>query len=263
MKSGQGIREWKHGIMRIVFLILKNPENRTAGADFFRGGTGPLHLETGPAINPLFKAFFNSAQQAGYPLTEDVNGFQQEGFGKFDRNIKNGRRWSASKAYLHPVLGKRKNLEVICGALVTKILFSGKRAVGVEFLEGNKLQKATAGEVICCGGAINSPQVLQLSGVGDPAILKSASVDVLHELPGVGQNLQDHLEVYVQFACKKPVSVWPALKWYNKPWVGFKWMFFIKDPGQLITLREEDLSEVMKRFLTLTSSFIFARGNTI
>ncbi len=158
-----------------------------------RGGTGPLYLETGPATNPLFKAFFDAAKQAGYPLTEDVNGFQQEGFGKFDRNIKNGRRWSASDAYLHPVLGKRKNLEVICGALATKILFSGKRAIGVEFLKGNSLHRVTAGEVICCGGAINSPQILQLSGIGNPEILKSAGVEVLHDLPGVGQNLQDHL----------------------------------------------------------------------
>src|SRR5262249_14238501 len=161
----------------------------------------PLHLETGPATNPLFNAFFAAAKQAGYPLTDDVNGFQQEGFGMFDRNIKNGRRWSASSAYLHPVLGKRKNLEVICNALVTKIIFSGNRAVGVEFEKGNSIERITAGEIICCGGAINSPQVLQLSGIGDAQQLESAGVNVLHHLPGVGQNLQDHLEVYVQFAC--------------------------------------------------------------
>jgi len=182
----------------------KKSESRTAGANLWRGGTGPLHLETGPATNPLFEAFFNSAKQAGYPLTEDVNGFQQEGFGMFDRNIKNGRRWSASRAYLHPVLGKRKNLEVICSALTTKILFSGKRAVGVEFLKGDSLRRVTAGEVICCGGAINTPQILQLSGIGNPEILKSAGVEVVRDLPGVGQNLQDHLEVYIQYSCKKP-----------------------------------------------------------
>ena len=113
--------------------------------------------------------------------------------------------------------------------------------------------------MICCGGAINSPQVLQLSGIGDPAVLKAAGVDVLHELPGVGQNLQDHLEVYIQYACKKPVSVWPALKWYNKPWVGLQWMLFKKALHQRITLKEEDLSGVMKRLLTLIFSFIFCR----
>jgi choline dehydrogenase len=223
-----GMETWDYAHCLPYF---KKSENRTAGANFLRGGAGPLHLETGPATNPLFKAFFAAAKQAGYPLTEDVNGFQQEGFGKFDRNIKNGRRWSASKAYLHPVLGKRKNLEVICDALVTKILFSGKRAVGVAFFKGHNLRRVVAGEVICCGGSINSPQVLQLSGIGDPEILKSAGIEVLHDLPGVGKNLQDHLEVYVQFACKKPVSVWPALKWYNKPLVGLQWMLFHKGPA--------------------------------
>ena len=223
-----GMESWDYAHCLPYF---KKSENRTAGANAVRGGDGPLYLETGPATNPLFTAFFKSAKQAGYPLTEDVNGFQQEGFGMFDRNIKNGRRWSASTAYLHPVLGKRKNLEVICDALATKILFSGKRAVGVEVLKGNSLHTITAGEVICCGGAINSPQLLQLSGIGNPEMLKSAGVEVLHDLPGVGQNLQDHLEVYIQYSCKKPVSVWPALKWYNKPRVGLQWMLFKKGPA--------------------------------
>ena len=101
----------------------------------------------------------------------------------------------------------------------------------MEFLKGDRLHRVTAGEIICCGGAINTPQILQLSGIGNPEILKSAGVEVVHDLPGVGENLQDHLEVYVQYACKKPVSVWPALKWYNKPWVGFQWMFFHKGPA--------------------------------
>ncbi|MGC4035449.1 MAG: choline dehydrogenase [Chitinophagaceae bacterium] len=223
-----GMETWDYAHCLPYF---KKSETRTAGTNVYRGGDGPLHLETGPATNPLFKAFFTAAKQAGYPLTDDVNGFQQEGFGMFDRNIKNGKRWSASDAYLHPVLGKRKNLEVICGALTTKILFTGKRATGVEFLKGNSLQRVTAGEVICCGGAINSPQLLQLSGIGNPETLKSAGVQVLHDLPGVGENLQDHLEVYIQYACKKPVSVWPALKWYNKPWVGLQWMLFKKGPA--------------------------------
>lgn len=223
-----GMETWDYAHCLPYF---KKSENRTAGADVFRGAGGPLHLETGPATNPLFKAFFAAAKQAGYPLTDDVNGFQQEGFGMFDRNIKNGRRWSASTAYLHPVLGKRKNLEVICNALTTKIIFEGKRAVGVEYLQGTNLHKVTAGEVICCGGAINSPQVLQLSGIGDAEHLKSAGVEVIQDLPGVGQNLQDHLEVYIQYACKKPVSVWSALKWYNKPFVGLQWMLFKTGPA--------------------------------
>jgi choline dehydrogenase len=135
---GMGTWDYAH-----CLPYFKKSENRTAGANFLRGGNGPLHLETGPATNPLFKAFFDSAKQAGYPLTEDVNGFQQEGFGKFDRNIKNGRRWSRLGCISASCFGKKKKSEVICGALATKILFSGKRATGVEFLKGNILHRVT------------------------------------------------------------------------------------------------------------------------
>ena len=138
------------------------------GADTWRGGCGPLKLERSPATNPLFSAFFEAAQQAGYPLTDDVNGYRQEGFGRFDRNIVNGRRMSAARAYLHPVMG-RKNLTVETFAHATKVRFEGKRAVGVEYLRaGRRHQYVGAGEVILCGGAINSPQLLQLSGIGNP-----------------------------------------------------------------------------------------------
>jgi len=208
----------------------KRSESRTAGTGDYRGGEGPLHLETGPCTNPLFGAFFNAAKEAGYPLTDDVNGYQQEGFGMFDRNIRNGERWSASRAYLHPVMD-RKNLTVLCNALTTKILMQGKRATGVEYRRGGQLHHVSAAEVICCGGAFNSPHLLQLSGIGPADVLTSAGVPVIHDLPGVGQNLQDHLEVYVQYACKKPVSVWPALRWYNKPWVGLQWLLFKKGPA--------------------------------
>lgn len=223
-----GMETWDYAHCLPYF---KRSENRTAGINEYRSNKGLLHLETGPANNPLFKAFFESARQAGYPLTDDVNGFQQEGFGLFDRNIKKGRRWSASSAYLHPILEERKNLNVLCNAHVTKINFTGKRATGVEYTIGNTLNKVTSSEVICCGGSINTPQILQLSGIGNADHLKSIGVDVVHDLPGVGQNLQDHLEVYVQYACKKPVSVWPALKWYNKPWVGLQWMLMKKGPA--------------------------------
>ncbi|MCP4752481.1 MAG: choline dehydrogenase, partial [Proteobacteria bacterium] len=120
---------------------------------------------------------------------------------------------------------KRPNLEVKCRAHTTKILFEGKKAVGVEYIKGGKTIQAKGGEIICCSGAINSPQLLQLSGVGNANDLGKFGIKVLHDLPGVGENLQDHLEVYVQYACKKPVSEYPSLKWYNKPWVGFKWLF--------------------------------------
>jgi choline dehydrogenase len=208
----------------------KRMENCLAGPDDFRGGDGPLVLERGPATNPLFGAFFAAAQQAGYPLTSDVNGEQQEGFARFDRNVHRGRRLSAARAYLHPVK-RRPNLTVRCRAHVTRVLFEDSRAVGVEYLRRGRLHSVRAGEVILCGGAINSPQLLQLSGVGEARHLKSLGVDVVNDLPGVGENLQDHLEVYVQHACTQPVSIAPSLKWRNRPWIGAQWLFLRRGPG--------------------------------
>jgi len=211
----------------------KRMENCLAcdGDDLFRGKTGPLVLERGPATNPLFTAFFEAVQQAGYQLTDDVNGYRQEGFNAFDRNVRNGRRLSAARAYLHPVMD-RPNLQVETGVFVRKILFEGKQAVGVEVTrKGGQVKKISGGEIILSGGSINSPQLLQLSGVGNAAELETLGIQVVHDLPGVGENLQDHLEVYVQFACKQPVSVYPALIWYNKPWVGLQWLLFKKGPA--------------------------------
>ncbi|MDJ0341004.1 choline dehydrogenase [Streptomyces sp. H10-C2] len=198
--------------------------------DEFRGRSGPLVLERGPASSPLFPAFLEAVQEAGYPLTDDVNGYRQEGFASFDRNVHRGRRLSAARAYLHPVK-KRPNLEVRTRALVTRVLFEGKRAVGVEYQRGRGApRQVRAGEVILCGGAINSPQLLQLSGVGNAEELRALDIDVVHHLPGVGENLQDHLEVYVQYACKQPVSMQPYLKWRHRPWIGLQWLFR-KGPG--------------------------------
>jgi choline dehydrogenase len=205
-------------------------ETCLAGADEYRGGQGPLVLERGPADSPLFRAFFEAVQQAGYELTSDVNGYRQEGFAAFDRNLHRGRRLSAARAYLHPVLG-RPNLTLRCRAMVTRIVLDGTRATGVEYTSGGTTHQASAGEIILSGGAINSPQLLQLSGIGSPAVLTAAGVRALHELPGVGENLQDHLEVYVQHGCKQPVSVAPALKWRNRPLVGARWLFLRSGPG--------------------------------
>jgi choline dehydrogenase len=197
-----------------------------AADDPYRGRSGPLILERGPATSPLFGAFFEAVQQAGYPLTEDVNGYRQEGFAAFDRTIHRGRRLSAARAYLHPVMS-RPNLEVKTRAFVSRVLFEGTRAVGVEYVRGRgSAQTVRAGEVILCGGAINSPQTLQLSGVGDAALLRSLGIDVTADLPGVGQHLQDHLEVYIQYACKQPVSVQPGLKMWRRPFIGAQWLFF-------------------------------------
>jgi choline dehydrogenase len=216
-----GLENWSYSHCLPYF---KRFECRTSGADEYQGAVGPLYLTTPECDNPLFDAFFKAVQQAGYPITDDVNGYQQEGFGKFDRNTYRGRRWNAARAYVHPVKNRR-NLTVKCLATTTRILFEGKRAVGVEYTRGKTVHKAYAGEVISCGGAINSPQLLQLSGVGNGAELSAMGIDVVQDLPGVGENLQDHLELYVQYACKQPVSMFPCLKWYNQPWIGLKWLF--------------------------------------
>ncbi|MFD9407186.1 choline dehydrogenase [Streptomyces sp. NPDC059989] len=192
--------------------------------DEFRGRSGPLVLERGPASSPLFPAFMEAVGEAGHPLTDDVNGYRQEGFAAFDRTIHRGRRLSAARAYLHPAM-KRPNLDVRTRCFVTRILFEGKRAVGVEYRRGRGApRQVRAREVILCGGAINSPQLLQLSGVGNADELRALGVDVVHDLPGVGENLQDHLEVYVQYACKQPVSMQPYLKWRHRPWIGLQWL---------------------------------------
>ncbi|WP_028847504.1 choline dehydrogenase [Thermocrispum agreste] len=227
--SDPGMETWDYAHCLPYF---KKMETCTAGADDWRGGDGPLWLERGPAKNPLFDAFLEAATQAGYSLTDDVNGFRQEGFARFDRNIKNGRRWSAARAYLHPVMD-RPNLTVKTLHHVHRVVFDGTRAVGVEYTRfgSRRVRRVDAGEVILSGGAINTPQLLQLSGVGDPELLEPLGIKVVHALPGVGQNLQDHLEVYIQHACKQPISFNPALKLYNRPKIGLQWLLGKKGPA--------------------------------
>ncbi|MCH6169687.1 choline dehydrogenase [Pseudonocardia alaniniphila] len=197
----------------------------------FRGRGGPITLERGRAANPLFGAFLQATEQAGYPTTEDVNGQRQEGFGRFDRNIRGTRRWSAARAYLHPAMG-RPNLEVRTGANVTRVLFDGTRAIGVEYTDrhGNR-EQVMGGETVVCGGTVKSPQILQLSGIGDADRLGALGVPVVHHLPGVGENLQDHLEVMVQHVCTQPVSLGPTSSLKNAPSIGFQWLFLKSGPG--------------------------------
>jgi choline dehydrogenase len=228
-----GMKEWDYAhclpyFKRMETLLL--PDGRV-GADDWRGGDGPLVLERGPAENPLFGAFFQAAQDAGYPLTDDVNGYRQEGFARFDRNLHRGRRLSAARAYLHPVL-KRKNLTVHTLSFVTGIRFRGQRAVGVDYQRGGRLRRQVdAGEVVLCGGAINTPQLLQLSGVGNAEDLARLGIGVVADVPGVGQNLQDHLEVYVQYASKQPVSIAPGLRMRARPGIGYQWLFHRRGLG--------------------------------
>jgi choline dehydrogenase len=228
--SGAGMETWDYAHCLPYF---KRMENCLAGAadDPFRGHDGPLVLERGPARGPLFDAFFAAVQQAGHPLTEDVNGYRQEGFAAFDRNVHNGRRLSASRAYLHPVID-RPNLDVETFAFTTRVLFEGKRAVGVEYARPpRRTEQVRAGEVILCGGAINSPQLLQLSGVGAANELGPLGIDVVHDLPGVGENLQDHLEVYIQHSCTQPVSMAPYFEMKRRPKVGLEWLLRKSGPG--------------------------------
>jgi len=222
-----GMEEWDYAHCLPYF---KKMETCLAGADEWRGGDGPLILERGPATSPLFRAFFQAVQEAGYELTKDVNGYRQEGFAAFDRNIHRGRRLSAARAYLHPVMN-RPNLDVKTLAFVNRVLFDGTRATGVEVVQRGKAMRIDAGEVILCGGAVNSPQLLQLAGVGNARELEAVGVKAIHDLPGVGENLQDHLEVYVQYSSKLPVSVAPAYKWRNRPKVGAEWVLRHTGPG--------------------------------
>ena len=190
----------------------------------WRGHDGPLELEKGPATNPLFEAFFRATEQAGFPRTEDVNGFRQEGFAPFDRNVRRGRRLSSSGAYLKPIR-KRRNLTVQTGSFVRKVVFEGDRAVGVQVTRRGSTEIIRGREIILAGGAINSPQLLMLSGIGPADDLRSLGIEVVHDLPGVGSNLQDHLEVYVQYGCKLPVSMQPYLAKWRMPIIGLQWLF--------------------------------------
>ena len=224
-----GMSSWDYAHCLPYF---KRMENCLAAdtTDQFRGKDGPLRLERGQVKNPLFGAFFGAVKQAGHPITQDVNGYQQEGFAAFDRNVKRGRRFSAARAYLHPVK-RRRNLTVQCRALATKLITEGKTVVGVEYsLPFGRNKSVRAKEVILCGGAFNSPQLLQVSGIGNETDLRSVGITPIHHLPGVGENLQDHLEVYVQQSCTQPVSLNPTMKFWKRPFIGFAWLFR-KGPG--------------------------------
>ncbi|RWR03612.1 choline dehydrogenase [[Pantoea] beijingensis] len=207
----------------------RKAETRDIGANDYHGGEGPVCVTTPKAGNNLlFEAMIKAGEQAGYPRTDDLNGYQQEGFGPMDRTVTpNGRRSSTARGYLDRAKG-RSNLKIVTHALTNRILFEGKRAVGVEYLIGDSdtLYKTMAKkEVLLCAGAIASPQILQRSGVGPSELLARFNIPVVQDLPGVGENLQDHLEMYLQYECKEPVSLYPALKWWNQPKIGAEWLF--------------------------------------
>ncbi|WON81573.1 choline dehydrogenase [Acinetobacter sp. UGAL515B_02] len=229
----KGLENWTYADCLPYY---KKAETRDIGGNDYHGDSGPVSVATPKADNNvLFHAMIEAGVQAGYPRTDDLNGYQQEGFGPMDRTVtKNGRRSSTARGYLDMAKG-RPNLTIVTHAMTNKILFSGKQAIGVEYIQGankNDLKKVLANkEVLLCAGAIASPQILQRSGVGQSTFLKSMNIDVVHDLPGVGENLQDHLEMYLQYKCKQPVSLYPALQWYNQPAIGAEWLFLGKGIG--------------------------------
>jgi choline dehydrogenase len=227
-----GMASWSYAHCLPYF---KKMETCLAAApdDPWRGRSGPLVLERGPATNPLFEAFFDATVEAGYPRTADVNGYRQEGFAPFDRNIHRGRRLSAARAYLHPIMGKRRNLTVRTSTFVRRIVLDGTRATGVEIeRRGGGTEIIRAGEVVLAGGAINSPQLLLLSGIGPAEHLGSLGIPVVADLPGVGEHLQDHLEVYIQYRSLQPVSMQPsATQLWRRPFIGAQWLFLRSGPG--------------------------------
>lgn len=221
-----GLEDWSYLDCLPYF---RKAETRDIGPNDFHGGEGPVSVTTPKAgNNELFHAMVEAGVQAGYPRTDDLNGYQQEGFGPMDRTVTpKGRRASTARGYLDQAR-PRPNLKIVTHALTDRIRFDGKRAVGVDYLQGEAKEITSARarrEVLLCAGAIASPQILQRSGVGPASLLNRLDIELVHDLPGVGENLQDHLEMYLQYACKKPVSLYPALQWFNQPKIGAEWLF--------------------------------------
>ncbi|MFL7026370.1 choline dehydrogenase [Enterovibrio norvegicus] len=223
--EAEGAKGWNY---QSCLPYFKRAEHWSGGGNDYRGGDGPVGTCNGNdmALNPLYRAFIDAGEQAGYPVTDDYNGYQQEGFGPMHMTVDNGVRASTSNAYLRPAL-KRSNLTLIKGVTVNKIILAGKTAVGVSYSKGGQMVEVYANkEIISAAGSIGSPQLLQLSGIGPKAVLENAGVEVKHDLPGVGENLQDHLEVYFQYHCKQPITLNGKLGLISKGLIGTRWILF-------------------------------------
>lgn len=226
-----GLKGWSYAD---VLPYFKRAETYEGGANDFHGGGGPLNVSESPLTSPIYKAFIEAGREAGYPVTNDFNGAQQEGFGPYQRTIHKGERWSASFAYLRPIEGTRANLKVISTGLVTRVLIEGGKAVGAEFVEakGQVASSVRASrEVIVCAGAVQSPQLLQLSGIGDPDALKALGIDVKAASPNVGKNLQDHLDVTVINKMTQGQSAYSMQKGIKKLFVGIQYLATQKGAG--------------------------------
>jgi choline dehydrogenase len=219
-----------------VLPYFRKAEDFSGGADAFHGAGGPLKVNWGEnSDHPLYRGVIEAGQQAGHRLSEDFNGPEQEGFGRYQLTINDGERWSAARGYLTPIAGKRANLSIVTGARVHRIVVANGRAVGVEYSlgQGKRVQSAQAGrEVLLCAGAFQSPQILQLSGIGDPEQLKARGITLVHALKGVGENLQDHLDVTLNWACTQPVSLYNEIKGLGQLKAGLKYLLTGKGTGR-------------------------------
>jgi choline dehydrogenase len=221
--QAEGASGWSYAD---VLPYFRRSERRAEGGNAYRGDSGRLQTCYGTLKNPLHAAWLAAAQEAGYPPTDDVNGFQQEGFGRMDMTVGQGRRSSASNAYLRPAM-RRPNLSVLTHALATRVLFDGRRVDALQYRRGDTLHTVRIGrELILSGGPINTPQLLKLSGVGPAAELRGHGIEVVKDLPGVGENLQDHLEFYFQVACKQPITLYSSIKPLAKALIGMRWLLF-------------------------------------
>lgn len=218
-----GAKGWAY---KNVLPYFRRMENSHGGEEGWRGVDGPMHMKRGTRLNPLYQAFIDAGRQAGYPVTEDYNGRQQEGFGPMEMTVHNGFRWSAANAYLRPARST-KRVKLVTYAYAQRILLEGRKAVGVEYKRGEKIIQARANrEVIIAASTINSPKILQLSGIGPAQVLKDAGIPVVHNLAGVGENLHDHLEIYFQVKCKQPITLNGKLNVLSKGMIGAEWMLF-------------------------------------
>ncbi len=218
----QGATGWAYAD---VLPYFKRMEHSHGGEDGWRGTSGPLHVRPGSQWNPLFQAFIEAGRQAGFETTDDYNGSKQEGFGRMEQTIHLGRRWSTANAYLRPAL-KRKNVSLVNG-LAQRVVIENQRAVGVELLLRNQIQVIKARrEVIVAASSINSPKILMLSGIGPAGHLRENGIDIAADRPGVGANLQDHMELYIQQESVQPITLYSKLNLFSKAMIGAEWLFF-------------------------------------
>ncbi len=219
--EAMGAKGWAY---KNVLPYFKRMESSHGGEEGWRGVDGPMHVKRGDKLNPLYQAFIDAGREAGYPVTQDYNGQQQEGFGAMEMTVHNGFRWSAANAYLRPAR-KTGRVKLVTHAFAQRIILEGKKAVGVEYRRGDKVVEARARrDVIIAASSINSPKLLQLSGIGPAQVLKAAGIPLVHDLQGVGENLHDHLEVYFQVKCKLPITLNGRLGLISKGMIGAEWV---------------------------------------